>query len=453
MSFLSHILSCLPGRKQAAPLPEPGRVQTRPPASAQAKPLTPPPAADPALTVVGARRPLVSVQGHLAGFEFQLGAAQQERLLARADASTGAAHANALLAAMRLCVAQGLRALTELPLAWLARSVDANEQADAVLAGMVLLIRPGAPMSSSEQALTLLARLRAAGALVGWRQQYGQALAELGRPDFIVPQLAEAGSDAARRQAISRCLLQNGALPQLLLDLPDVDALEALLNQPSVMLASCRLDAAPHTGAAADLSHALPPQATALMQLLGRLVRDDDVALLAADIKADAALSVRLLQHLNSAGASPGRVLDSIEHAVMVLGRDALYRWTSRLLVRLAPPRPAGQALQAHALARARLLEALARATGEAEAGALYLLGLASSLPRLLGCQAAAAVAMLQLPPQAKQAMLEGCGPWAAYLDLAHALDAGVPSEQLATLAAPFGGAEAVQLLAAQAWE
>ncbi|MBY0236134.1 MAG: hypothetical protein K2W93_14230, partial [Burkholderiaceae bacterium] len=298
MSFLSQILSRLPGRKPAAsaPAPLPARARVAAPVQAPAGL----PAAEPVLTVVGARRPLVSAQGHLAGFEFQLGAAQQERLLARADASTGAAHANALLAAMRLCVAQGLRALTELPLAWLARSVDANEQPGAVLAGMVLLIRPGAPLASSEQALALLARLRAAGALVGWRQQYGQALAELGRPDFVVPQLAEASSDAARRQAISLCLLQSGALPQLLLDLPDVDALEALLNQPSVMLASCRLDAAAPAGPATDLGHALPPQAAALMQLLGRLVRDDDVALLAADIKADAALSVRLLQHLNS---------------------------------------------------------------------------------------------------------------------------------------------------------
>ena len=37
------------------------------------------------------------------------------------------------------------------------------------------------------------------------------------------------------------------------------------------------------------LLYALPPQARSLMQLLARLVRDEDVALLAADIKADAA--------------------------------------------------------------------------------------------------------------------------------------------------------------------
>ncbi|WP_231512265.1 HDOD domain-containing protein [Paucibacter sp. KBW04] len=408
-------------------------------------------------TAVGARRPLVSAKGALAGFEFQLGEALLARLLQRRDAATGAAQCSALLAAMRQCIQQGFVALTELPLAWLLRC----EQPGVVLPGMYLLLRPGDEMPAAEAAQALLSRLRQAGALVGWRLADGPALLALGRPDFIVPDLqkdkrAQGGagemSDAARRLAMrlaAQSYPQAPGLALLLLDLPDVDAMEALLAPP-VALASCRLDA--KSGEPAEAAaHALPPQARSLMQLLARLVRDEDVALLAADIKADAALSVRMLQYLNSAGATPGRALESIEQAVMVLGRDALYRWTSQMLIRLSPARPALQALQALALARARLLELLARAAGDAKPEALYLLGLASILPQLLHCSPAEAAAMLQLPSEASQALLAQTGPWAVYLQIAQALDAA-ETEQVSALAQPFGGLQAVQALSLKAW-
>ncbi|MBB4843333.1 EAL and modified HD-GYP domain-containing signal transduction protein [Paucibacter oligotrophus] len=403
-------------------------------------------------TVVGARRPLVSAKGALAGFDFQLGEALLARLLQRRDAAAGAAQCGALLAAMRQCIQQGFVALTELPLAWLLRC----EQPGVVLPGMYLLIRPGAEMPAAEQAQALLGRLRQGGALLGWRLEHAPALAALGRPDFIVPVLQNGGtgqgemSEAARRHALrlaGQSYPQTPGLPLLLLDLPDVDAMEALLAPP-VALATCRLDAGSGELAA---GHVLPPQARALMQLLARLVRDEDVALLAADIKADAALSVRMLQYLNSAGATPGRTLESIEQAVMVLGRDALYRWTSQMLIRLSPARPAVQALQALALARARLLEMLARAAGDARPEALYLLGLASVLPQLLHCSPAEAAAMLQLPAEASQALLAQAGPWAPYLQMAQALDAA-ETEQVNALAMPFGGLQAVQAMSIKAW-
>lgn len=376
------------------------------------------------------------------------------RLLQRRDAVTGAAQCSALLAAMRQCIQQGFVALTELPLAWLLRC----EQAGVVMPGMYLLLRPSDEMPGAEEAQALLSRLRQAGALVGWRLVDAPSLLALGRPDFIVPDLqkdksAKSGggemSDAARRLAMrlaGQSYPQAPGLAVLLLDLPDVDAMEALLAPP-VALATCRLDAK----SAEAATHALPPQARSLMQLLARLVRDEDVALLAADIKADAALSVRMLQYLNSAGATPGRALESIEQAVMVLGRDALYRWTSQMLIRLSPARPAVQALQALALARARLLELLARAAGDAKPEALYLLGLASVLPQLLHCSPSEAAAMLQLPAEASQALLAQTGPWAPYLQIAQALDAA-ESERVSALAEPFGGLQAVQALSLKAW-
>jgi len=452
--MLTRLVRLFRGASSPSPSPKPAAARG---VAVPIRPAVPMPAAsgEAALsTAVGARRPLVSAKGALAGFEFQLGEALMRRLLQRRDAAAGAAQCGALLAAMRQCIQQGFVALTELPLAWLLRC----EQPGVVLPGMYLLLRPGEEMPAVDEAQALLSRLRQAGALVGWRLADAAPLLALGRPDFVVPDLQQDKSgkgemsEAARRHAMrlaGQSYPQERGLSLLLLDLPNVDAMEALLAPP-VALATCRLDA--QSGAPAEAAaHALPPQARALMQLLARLVRDEDVALLAADIKADAALSVRMLQYLNSAGATPGRSLESIEQAVMVLGRDALYRWTSQMLIRLSPARPAVQALQALALARARLLELLARAAGDAKPEALYLLGLASVLPQLLHCSPADAAAMLQLPAEASQALLAHTGPWAPYLLLAQALDEA-NQEQVTQLAESFGGVARVQALSAQAW-
>ncbi|MDC8783761.1 HDOD domain-containing protein [Roseateles koreensis] len=394
------------------------------------------------LMSVGARRPLISEQGALAGFEFRLGETLMARLIQRGDPTAGAAQSQALLAAMRLSIQQGFVALTELPLAWLAHCTAPN----ALAPGMYFLVRPSLVPESFEHARDSLARLRAAGAQVGWRQIDVEPLMMLGAPDFVAPRLLPDMSEAAQRHALRLSAQTCPQVPQLLLDMPDVDAMESLLKPP-VCLATCRMDA----GSASLDNRALPPHARSLMQLLARLVRNEDVAVLAAEIKSDVALSVRLLQFLNSAGATPGRPLESIEHAVMVLGRDALYRWTSQLLVRQSPPRPAGQMLQAMALARARLLESLSRAAGEAQPECLYLLGLASVLPRLLHCSLQEAAEILALPSQAVQALMDQGGPWAHYLLLAKALDAA-DEAPVAKLSQPFGGPAAVQALADEAW-
>jgi c-di-GMP-related signal transduction protein len=195
----------------------------------------------------------------------------------------------------------------------------------------------------------------------------------------------------------------------------------------------------------------LPPEARRLLRLLNRLLHDDDNAGVVDDIKSDAALCLRLLHFLNSAGASPGRELDSIEQAVLVLGRDALYRWISQMLVRMAPPRPAADALQALALARARLLELLARAEGVSSPGSLYLLGLASMLPLLLQCSVEDAGDALRLPPAALQALQQHAGPWVPYLSMIKALEAN-DLAAAGALSGPFGGLDAVLACWTEAW-
>ena len=434
------MLSALLSRFRAKP-PPPVPTPRAAPAAARAT-LSQPAAAAPdghSATGVGARRPLVSAQGRLAGFEFQVGAAMLGRLQGPA---AQACTAN-LLGAMRLCCSQGLGALAELPAGWLVHVPDQD-----LARGMHLLLRADALCEDADAACALISRLRRAGVRVGWNPLAMPQAA--GRPDFMpVPPPAGAGGAAdapAWQQAVRRCGARWPDVPLLLLELPTVEALEALLA-PQVLWAACSLGACSE----APRAQALPPQAQRALRLLNQLLHDEDHAAVVADIKADAALSLRLLQYLNSAGALPGQELDSIEQAVLLLGRDALYRWVAQMLVRMSPPRPAAHALQTTALARARLCELLARANGAPNPGALYLLGLATMLPTLLHCDIDEAAGALRLPAHAVQALRQQGGPWMPYLGLLQALEAA-DMPRIEAAAGVFGGHERVLACWAEAW-
>lgn len=431
-----RVLQALLQRFRPKPAPPP---PTRPPRA----PERPVPARSCASALpfgAGARRPLVSAQGRLAGFEFHVGARTIERL--RDNAASAAITAN-LLGAMRLCVSQGLSALGELPAGWLARGAPD----EALVPGMHLLLRGDELFSDTDASCALLSRLRRAGVRVGWDPLAPPAMpAAAGRPDFMPLRAAIGGDAAAWRQAVGAAAARWPGVPLLMLELPSVDVLEAVLG-PQVLWAACSIGACHEPPQA----QALPPQARRALRLLNRLLHDEDHGAVVEDIKSDAALSLRLLQYLNSAGALPGRELDSIEQAVLLLGRDALYRWVAQMLVRTSPPRPAAQALQATALARARLFELLARAQGAPNPGALYLLGLATMLPLLLQCGIGAAADALQLPSAAVQALHQQGGPWQPYLSLLQALEAAdLPA--IEALALPFGGSEHVLASWAEAW-
>ena len=387
---------------------------------------------------VGAHRALISARGQIAGFQFRIADALLQRQAGRADAALARAGAATLLSAMRQCAQGGKVALCELPAAWLPLADASTLQARMHIALTGEL--PEAADSVAQQ----LARWRQGGAAIGWRDGAAPAALAGERPDFLLLPAAE--DPAALMQSLRSALARHRGVPLLAPDLPDLDVLEAML-QAGISYAGCRVDGTREPREA----QALPPQTQQLMRLLARLAADADSAEIVAAIKADVGLSYRLLRQMNSAAMAGGNELGSIEQAVAMLGRKALYSSVSALLVRQAPHGPAAQALQAMTLARARLFELLAGLSATTPAGALFTLGLASMLPRLLRTPMADALAALTLHPQAQAALLGRQGPWAVWLELAEVLDEG-DMVQAEALAAPFGGLAAVTAAVAKSW-
>ena len=380
-------------------------------------------AAEPeALPIVGARRPLIDSKGEIAGFEFHVGDAVRQRLAAMVSDKLTRVHGQALLASMRLSLGSASLAYAEIPAHWLALLPAADG------AGLHLALANLAAVDDPSSLGDAIQAWRQAGARIGWR--IDEVRSPGMRPDFH----------------LCATVPQKRTVPWVAPDMPDVEAMEDALIAGAAW-AGCSV----RSGSEPKAVRALPPGARQLMLLLNRLVQDDDTHAVIADIKKDAALTVRLLQYMNSPGVSRGHVLGSVEQAVAVLGRAALYQWVSGQLVRMAPSRPATGTLQRMALARARLLEMAGRAAGEHSPGCLYLLGLCSVLPLLMQVSLADAVESLNLPVEAQQALLHGTGPWASYLTLVEALE-GPDMAVLKIISEPLGGVEKVLAMSARAW-
>ncbi len=401
------------------------------------------PTAAAASTGFAVRRPLVAANGNVAGFEFCLPASVEEWLRRRADPVAQGAHALALMSSMRPTLEGGRTALATLPLAILARP----NVMDHAPAGAHLCLDSGAdedagPSDPVDEA-ALLASLRARGIRVG--SLVGQPVAA-SRLDFALlsatPLGLEPMLEAARqwRQA-------NGSKTLIATQLGSVDEIELALAAGATLAGG-----AFNASAAPPSQRALQGDVQRIIQLLNS-VRSDDKPLsdLTQDLRADVALCYRLLRHVNSAAYGLSRPVESIDQAVLLLGRSELYRWLSVLLLSSVNGRRTSRALQEVSLARARLAESLTRERGGEAPDALFTVGLLSLLDVMLQVPLTQALGPLRLTEPARQALLERSGPWRDTLALAEALERH-DLDAAGELAGTFGGIDRVLTLSDEAW-
>ncbi|MCX9157466.1 HDOD domain-containing protein [Niveibacterium sp. 24ML] len=160
--------------------------------------------------------------------------------------------------------------------------------------------------------------------------------------------------------------------------------------------------------------------------LLARVGADTENSEIAAALKQDMALSYRLLRYVNTASGGLQHSIGSIEQALLLLGREQLYRWLA-LLVCASAKRPDGDAMMETALVRARMLEQLGDKIAPAARDDLFVTGLFSQLDMLLQVPMRTALEPLALTPAVREALLERSGPCADWLAVAEAGEAGDP--------------------------
>jgi c-di-GMP phosphodiesterase len=183
---------------------------------------------------------------------------------------------------------------------------------------------------------------------------------------------------------------------------------------------------------------------------LYNLLQDPNVSEAAVEdaFRANVALSYKLLAMANTAAVGTAGI-ESIAHALRLLGRGTLARWVALLLAAAAGRRTGTRVeLLRETLLRARLCERIAETgTLRRDAGPLFLIGLLSHLGALLGTPLTEIVARLRIAPTVRDAVLQRTGPLAPPLlcveayELghwteaeAHAARVGVPPHRLPAL-------------------
>lgn len=170
---------------------------------------------------------------------------------------------------------------------------------------------------------------------------------------------------------------------------------------------------------------ALEPETMLIIRLLQMVQRNEDIREIEAALKHDAAITYRLLHHINSPAVGAGAEVESLRRAVAMLGYARLFRWLSMLLATTdMKSKPAF--LMKKAIIRGRFVELLGQSLlGPQHTDNLFLTGMFSVIEELLGLPMEELLAKVQLAEAVQQAVAAGTGIYAPYLQLALVCEAG----------------------------
>lgn len=167
----------------------------------------------------------------------------------------------------------------------------------------------------------------------------------------------------------------------------------------------------------------LSPQSLLVLQLMQMVQSEVDVRLVEETLRRDPALAYQLLRYLNSASFGLGVEVQSLRHAVRMIGYGPLYRWLAVLLAN-SNAQPTAPVLMQAAVIRGRFAELLGHGmlpTRDAEN--LFVAGMFSMLDRLLGVRITEILDRIQLPEPVVQALLTRDGLYGPFLRLVEACE------------------------------
>lgn len=171
------------------------------------------------------------------------------------------------------------------------------------------------------------------------------------------------------------------------------------------------------------MARVLNPGHATLLRLLDMVRRDADLKEIEATLKTDVALTFKLLRYINSAGFGLSCEVQSIRHAVSILGMKQLYRWLT-LLLATAGTHPASPAQARTAITRGRLCELLgSHIMARADQDNLFITGVFSLLDAMLDTPMDEIMDRLIIQEDIAEALLNHGGIYGPILSLAEACE------------------------------
>ncbi|MEO1765871.1 EAL and HDOD domain-containing protein [Thiobacter aerophilum] len=165
------------------------------------------------------------------------------------------------------------------------------------------------------------------------------------------------------------------------------------------------------------------PGQALVLELLNKVRANADIGEIEKGFKRDVALSFKLLRYINSVGFGLSCEIQSIRHALAILGYQQLYRWLT-LLVVTANEGSTPPALMKTAVTRGRLTELLGQELlDKHERDNLFIVGIFSLLDAMLEMPMEQILERLNLPEPIADALLHREGVYGPFLQLAEACE------------------------------
>lgn len=165
------------------------------------------------------------------------------------------------------------------------------------------------------------------------------------------------------------------------------------------------------------------PSYASVLDLLNIVSKDAEIKDIENGFKRDPALSFKLLRYINSVGFGLSCEIQSIRHALTILGSKQLYRWLTLLMV-TAGENVAVPALMKTAITRGRLTELLgADFFDKADRDNLFIVGVFSLLDAMLAMPMDQVLDKILLPEAVNDALLRREGIYGPFLQLAEACE------------------------------
>lgn len=406
----------------------PARAPLTPPVAAAPCPQPPQPvaAAPPSIGAMLRTEEMLDQQGRLAGYRFSLKTGQGQ-------APPPGAYLDALRAARVSSLAERRLAVMAIGLdEWLAEDFASLNARHTVWQ----IDMPDASEALSPEWLAGLQRIRASGAGIALSCQptvpgldAALAMATHGFLDFT-----HAGIEGFERQV--KRLRQ--AFPALILAAENVatwSERRLCIDRGTGLVMGSFLSTVDEN----DQNGKLSESRLVLIEMLNLVREDGDAQAIAEVAKRDPGVTVQILSRANSAAYGLGQPLTGIDQAIMVLGRETLYRQLAMSIFRAGEDSARNATLLEVALARARFLELAALSvSSKQQADELFLVGLLSFVDTLLGMPMKDIVATMSLPQIVQDVLLRSDGPYGRYLLLTLSVEKCLP-ERATKLAYTLG--------------
>lgn len=170
-------------------------------------------------------------------------------------------------------------------------------------------------------------------------------------------------------------------------------------------------------------SKTINPSFDSVLNILNLVSQDADNKAIENGFKRDTTLSYKLLRYINSVGFGLSCEVQSLAHALTILGRNQLYRWLTLLMV-TAGNNTCSPALLKTSIIRGRLTELLGETFfDKQERDSLFVVGVFSLLDVILKMPMTQVLEKLQLPEQIKQALTDRSGVFGPILKLTEACE------------------------------